>query len=235
MNGTTRIDSQHERALTPRLHPPKKATGSKSNSTRGLTPYLQLKGQAKFHASTQDKACLSCSYSTETPRSMSEMVRNTEVSASTRDEALLIPAATQEESRGPPSNSKADLISLRKHEWSPRLTCNSRGTLGFPQQLHKNHEIFPSMRDEALLRCRLSHEIPPSLLELERELDTLYKTSEASRDTRPPSKGMLSFPPQLKKSPVFPSSTRDEGRFPCFIWKGMPASLSHLKRRPVPT
>ena len=47
-----------------------------------------------------------------TLRSMSEMERNPEVSASTRDEALLIPAETQEESRGPPSNSKADLISL---------------------------------------------------------------------------------------------------------------------------
>ena len=81
----------------------------------------QLERQAEFHASTQDETCLSCSNSTETLRSMSEMERNPEVSASTRDEALLIPAETQEESRGPPSNSKADLISLRKHERVPQV------------------------------------------------------------------------------------------------------------------
>ena len=36
------------------------------------------------------------------------------------------------------------------------------------------------MRDEALLRCSVSQEIPRSLLEVERELDTLYETPEAS-------------------------------------------------------
>ena len=60
------------------------------------------------------------------------------------------------------------------------------------------------MPDEALLRCSISQEIPHSLLEVERELDTLYKTTEASRDTRPHLRGMLSFLPQLKKSHVFP-------------------------------
>ena len=46
---------------------------------------------------------------------------------------------------------------------------------------------------------------------------------------------MLSFPPQVKKSPVFPSSSRDEGLLPCFTWKGMPTSPSHLERRLVST
>ena len=58
-------------------------------------------------------------------------------------------------------------------------------------------------------------------MELERELDTLYETLEASRCTCPHLKGMLNFSPQLKKSSVFPSSSRDEGQFPCFIWEGM--------------
>ena len=49
------------------------------------------------------------------------------------------------------------------------------------------------MRDEALLRCSISQETPPSLLELEREFDTLYETQEASSDTRPHSRGTLSF------------------------------------------
>ena len=54
-------------------------------------------------------------------RSMSEMERNPEVHASTRDEALFIPSAMQEESRGAPHNSKADLTSLRKHERVPQV------------------------------------------------------------------------------------------------------------------
>ena len=52
-------------------------------------------------------------------------------------------------------------------------------------------------------------------LELERVLDMLYETPEVSRDTHPNSRGMLSFPPQVKKSPVFPASTRDEALFLC--------------------
>ena len=44
-------------------------------------------------------------------------------------------------------------------------------------------------------------------LELEKVLYMLYKTPEVSRDTCPNSIGMLSFPPQVKKSPLFPAST----------------------------
>ena len=111
----------------------------------------------------------------------------------------------------------------------------TKGTLSFPPQLHKNHEIFPSTQYEALLQCSVSQEIPCSLLELKRKLDTLYETPEASRDSHLHSRGMLSFLPKPRKSPVFPSSTRDVGQFPCLIWKGMPKSPSHLKRRPVST
>ena len=43
---------------------------------------------------------------------------------------------------------------------SHRSTCNSRGTLNFPPQLHVNYEILPSMLEEALLRCSVSKESP---------------------------------------------------------------------------
>ena len=69
---------------------------------------------------------------------------------------------------------------------------------------------------------------PTFPLELKRVLDTLNETPEVSRDTCPHSREMLKFPPQVKKSPVFPASGRDEVRLPCFAWKGMPTSLSHL-------
>ena len=49
----------------------------------------------------------------------------------------------------------------------------------------------------------------------------------------PPLRGTLNFLPQLKKSPVFPSSTRDDSRLPCIAWKGMLTSPSHLERRLV--
>ena len=78
------------------------------------------------------------------------MERNTEVAASSRDQALFIPAAMHEESQGGPHNTKEDLTSLRKHEWSPRLTGNSRGTLIFPPQLHANDEILACRLQEAL-------------------------------------------------------------------------------------
>ena len=41
------------------------------------------------------------------------------------------------------------------------------------------------------------------------------RNSRSSRDTCPNSRGTLSFPPQVKKSPVFPASTRDEALFFC--------------------
>ena len=88
---------------------------------------------------------------------------------------------------------------------SSKSPWNSRGTLSFPPQLHKNYEILPSTRDEALLHCSVFQEISRSLLELKRELDTFYETPEASRDTRSHSRGMLSFWPKLQKSPFSPS------------------------------
>ena len=49
------------------------------------------------------------------------MERNPEVPASTRDEALFIPAAICEESRVAPYNTEEDLTSLRRHERVPQV------------------------------------------------------------------------------------------------------------------
>ena len=70
---------------------------------------------------------------------------------------------------------------------------------------------------------------PTFPLELERVLDTIYETPEVSRDTRPHLRGMLSFPQQVKKSPVLTYSNRDEGRLPFFAWKGVLTSPSHSR------
>ena len=74
-----------------------------------------------------------------------------------------------------------------------------RATLSPPLQLHKNQRILRFTQDGALLRSSVSQGIPRSLLEIERELDTLYETPEASQDNCPHTRGMLSFLPQPKK------------------------------------
>ena len=91
--------------------------------------------------------------------------------------------------------------------------------------------MLPSTRNEAPFRCSISREIPHSLLSLERVLDTLYATQEVPRHTHVLSRGTPSFPPQLKKSLVFHSSSRDEGPFLCFVYKGIPTFPLHLRRR----
>ena len=88
------------------------------------------------------------------------MGRNTEVHALSPDEALFIPAAMREESRGGPHKAKGDLTSLRKQKRYPRSTGNSRGTLSIPPQLHANDEIHACTLKEALLCCSVSKESP---------------------------------------------------------------------------
>ena len=63
------------------------------------------------------------------------------------------------------------------------------------------------MRDEAFFCCGITREIPPSLLSLERVLDTLEATQEVPRHTRLHLRGKPRVSPQLKKSPVFASSS----------------------------
>ena len=38
-------------------------------------------------------------------------------------------------------------------------------------------------------------------------------------------------PATTPEEPGVPSSARNESSFPCFFWKGFPASLSHLRRK----
>ena len=83
----------------------------------------------------------------------------------------------------------------------------------------------------ALFHRGVSREITPSLLSLERVLDTLYATQEVPRHARLHSRGTLRVPTKLKKSLVFPFSSPDDGPFPCFAWKGIPAFPSHFKKR----
>ena len=42
----------------------------------------------------------------------------------------------------------------------------------------------------------------------------MYAAEELPRDSRHHLRGTLSLPPQLKKCPMFPTSSREEGQFP---------------------
>ena len=86
------------------------------------------------------------------------------------------------------------------------------------------------MQDEALCRCAVLREIPPSLFSFERVLDNLETTQEVPQNTRLHSRGTPGVPPLLKKSPGFSSSSGEEGQFPCFVGKGIPVFPSNLKR-----
>ena len=76
-------------------------------------------------------------------------------------------------------------------------------------------------------------EIPRSLLSPESVLDTSDAAQEVPRHPCLYSRGTPRVPPQLKKNPGSPSSSREEGLFPCFIMEGIPAFPLH-KRKPSP-
>ena len=74
-------------------------------------------------------------------------------------------------------------------------------------------------------------EIPPSLLSLQSVLDTFDATQEFPGHIHLHSRGTSRVPPQLKKSPSFPSSSQDQGPFSYFVKKEIPGFPSHLKMK----
>ena len=91
------------------------------------------------------------------------------------------------------------------------------------------------MQHEAPLCCHISREIPPFLLSLKRVIDTIEATQEVPRHTRLHSRGTPKGPPQLKKSPGFPSSSREEGPFPCYVGERNPGVLVAPQEEAVST
>ena len=134
-------------------------------------------------------------------------------------------AATPDEDLGPGTDRRGILRSPSQLTWrlefleatrvgSSGSRRNSRGTPSFPPQLEKIQEILPSTCDEALFYCGISREIPLSLFTLEMILDTIDATQDVPQHNRLHSRGTLRVLPQLKKSPIFPSSSRDDCLFP---------------------
>src|SRR5574337_963040 len=114
-------------------------------------------------------------------------------------------------------------------EQSPAFLRNSR----IPPQLGKNHVVPPSSQDEALSRYSVSGEVPREELEVETVLGTLDAPPKSSPASRSPWRGTPRFSGTTSSDPLLPSGSRQEGRLPCFVWKGFPTFRSHLGLRPV--
>ena len=137
------------------------------------------------------------------------------------------PAATAEESLEAPSNSHGDWTFRRPHKLVLEVHVVTREE---PQVSYHNSRQTRRFSPQREMRT-FSREIPTSLLSLERVLDSLEATQEVPQYTSLLSRGTPRVSPQLKNSPGFPSSSREEDPFPCFVGKGIPGFLSHLKRR----
>ena len=136
-----------------------------------------------------------------------------------------VPAATPDEDLGPGTDRRGIPRSPSQLIWrlefleatrvgSSGSSRYSRGTPSFPLQLEKIQEILLSTQDEALFYCGISREIPLSLFTLEMILDTIDAPQEVTQHNRLHSRGTPRVLPQLKKSPIFPSSSRDDCLFP---------------------
>ena len=112
---------------------------------------------------------------------MSALERKHEVVASAPDEDLGPGTNWRGILRGP-SQLALGLDFSEATQAGPRgPRRNLRGNLSFLPQLKKKQEILPSTRDDTLFHCSFSREIPPSLLSLERVLNTLDATQEFPR------------------------------------------------------
>ena len=127
----------------------------------------------------------------------------------------------------------------------PALPRNSNGRLGFPgptqeearnplrnsripPQLEKNHVFPTSSQDEALACYGVSRKEPRSVLKCETVLCTLDATPNVPGHaglTRQEHRGSRT----TSSEHLLPSCSRQEGLFPCFVWKGFPTFPAHLR------
>ena len=120
----------------------------------------------------------------------------------------------------------------REVPWSPHH--NSSETPIFPPQVRKTMR-FPSQHEMRPVSSAVPWEESwvPTRNPKGGLTHSLYATQEVPWGTCCHSRGTPSFLPQLKKSPVFPTSFWDDGQLAWFKLRGTLTFPSHLKRRPV--
>ena len=88
------------------------------------------------------------------------------------------------------------------------------------------------MQDEALAPYSVSREVSHSVLKCKTVLGTLDATPNVPGHTgltRQEHRGSRT----TSSEHLLPSCLRQEGLFPCFVWKGFPTFPAHLRMRPV--
>ena len=175
----------------------------------------------EFHASKWDEAWLLCWNSIGTPRSLLQLERNPEFSASIRNDAYSI-AATREESQDAPHNFKGGLTFLRQHEKFLRSSSQLERNLKLPPITRKTSRDFPPMTDEALFPCSDSRAIPHYPSQLKRRLEFHEATQEAPWGPCHNSRGTPSFPMLLERKHEIPPSVQDEALYPLQCFESKP-------------
>ena len=156
-----------------------------------------------------------------TLRYKSALERNPDVLASTSDE-VSAQTMTGEESREAPRNSHGDWTFLRQHERVSEVPIVTREENQVSCHTLRKTRRVSSQRGMGPFSGEVSREKSHLPLRLERVLDTLDATQEVTRHTRLHLRGEPRVLPQLKKIPVFSSSSRVEGPFSCFVGKRNP-------------
>ena len=119
-----------------------------ASSRKRLRLQIQLSKRPDASFTTQEARRVQCLNTKGCLPPLFKLHRNLEInvgngeepggSHQTRDEALFIPAALLEESRGAPRNLKADLTSLRKHQWVPHVSTQLERTPKLPTTTPQN-------------------------------------------------------------------------------------------------
>src|SRR5574337_791380 len=154
------------------------------------------------------KACLPGCVWNETPRSLSSLESNAQLSFATRVE---------------------DWTCLGQHKRQPEFPVvtresrrNSRKTTWLPR--HRKMKPFPATAPRRSPTLGIGGRKGPWHPGCD---------PQSSPKSRSPSRGTQRFSGIPSSEPFLPSWSGQEGRLPCFVWKGFPTFRSHLRMRPV--
>ena len=122
-----------------------------------------------------------------------------------------------------------DCTSLGQHKRHPEFPVgtresrrNSRKTTWFPR--HRKMKPFPATASQEKSHGRNWRS--------KRYLAPLMRPHKVPRHPGVPGEEHRGFPGTTSSEPLPPSWSRQEGRLPCFVWKGFPTFRSHLRMRP---
>src|SRR5574337_420816 len=145
---------------------------------------------------------------------------------------------------------RGGLLALQSLESNPQLSFATRMEDWTCLGQHKRQPEFPVVIRESRRNSRKTTWLPrhrkmkpfPATAPQEKFHVRNWKSKgtwhsscdpQSSPKSRSPSRGTLRFSGTPSSEPFLPSGSGQEGRLPCFVWKGFPTFRSHLRMRPV--